>query len=142
MRRIFKFFRLSLHEKFLFIESLLLLIIVKLGLSLLSFKKILDLLEKSRNNSKALYNKLSLEQIAWAVEVSGRYAPKATCLSKALTAQYLFRKNGYCSSVHIGVEKNSNGDLEAHAWIEIDGHIVIGNLKNISRYKHLTSITG
>jgi hypothetical protein len=66
--------------------------------------------------------------------------PGATCLSQALAAQTLFLRQGYPAELHIGVAKNETGQLEAHAWVESEGQVVIGDLQNLSRYTPLPSL--
>ena len=60
------------------------------------------------------------------MEAVSLYLPKVTCLTKALTAHYLLSKNGYSSLVKIGVGKDSEGQFEAHAWLEYDDYVIIG----------------
>lgn len=64
-------------------------------------------------------------KLTWAVAVMSRYVPKATCLTRALTAQILLAGQNYNSNLKIGVSKN-NGEFEAHAWLESDNIIVLG----------------
>ncbi|MBX6771142.1 MAG: lasso peptide biosynthesis B2 protein [Chloroflexi bacterium] len=50
----------------------------------------------------------------------------APCLVQALTVHALLRRHGQPSSLHIGVRKGERGRLEAHAWVECEGSILIG----------------
>jgi hypothetical protein len=68
----------------------------------------------------------SSEEICRAVEVAGRLVPGATCLVKAHVASAMLNRFGYASEIKIGVSKQSS-DLSAHAWLECDGRIVMGN---------------
>jgi len=60
------------------------------------------------------------------VQTVSNYIPQATCLTKALTAQKLLKKYGYISQIKIGVNKDVEGQFEAHAWLEYAGKVVIG----------------
>ena len=42
----------------------------------------------------------------------------AKCLAKALTTQVLMERRGHQCEFKLGVAKNEQGELEAHAWIE------------------------
>lgn len=66
-----------------------------------------------------------IEKLTWAVAVMSRYVPKATCLTRALTAQIVLAGQNYPSNIKIGVSKNK-GEFEAHAWLEYDNIIVLG----------------
>jgi len=48
------------------------------------------------------------------------------CLTKAFVTQLLFKNAGYAAKLHIGVAKGSVKSLDAHAWVESDGKIVVG----------------
>jgi hypothetical protein len=65
------------------------------------------------------------KRLAWAVETASRRAPGTTCLSKALALQHLLSANGRGSELMIGVD-NSQGRFSAHAWLVVDGEILIG----------------
>lgn len=65
------------------------------------------------------------ERIAWAVQAASRYVPDAACLVQALAAQVLLARNGYQSDLRIGVALEQ-GVLQAHAWVESQGKVLIG----------------
>ncbi len=142
MKKVIKFLRLPFVEKYLLIKCILLLTAIRLGLSLLSFKAILNLLDGNREKHIVLKNneQLSPDKISWSVEVASRHVPLTTCLIKALTTKVLLARQGYQSSLNIGVTKSEKGHLDAHAWVESEGRIVIGGLKDLSRYAPLPPI--
>jgi hypothetical protein len=51
-------------------------------------------------------------------------------------------RHGFSPQLRIGVAKGETGKLEAHAWIESQGKIVIGYLKDLSRFTPLPSLEG
>jgi Transglutaminase-like superfamily len=67
------------------------------------------------------------DRIAWSIGSAARIVPRATCLTQALAGEVLLRRAGYPAEVKIGVAKGPTGKLEAHAWVESDGRIVIGD---------------
>jgi len=68
------------------------------------------------------------ERIAWCISVASRYIPGATCLTQALTAQIFLVRRGYDSVLRIGVARDRNGNFMAHAWVEHEGRVVIGEV--------------
>jgi Transglutaminase-like superfamily len=67
------------------------------------------------------------EQLARDVRVVSSYVPRATCLTHALAGQVLLTHYGYPTNVHVGVTKaEGQGTFQAHAWLESDGKVVIG----------------
>jgi hypothetical protein len=142
MKRIVKFLRLPFIEKRLLFKSAFLLLTFRAGLSLFSFKSMLSYLDGIKQRKKKLKdaNNPSEEKIVWVIDVVSRYVPYTTCLSKALTAQVLLKRYGHFSNLHIGVVKNDKGKLDAHAWVESQGKIIIGDLKDLSRYTAFPSL--
>jgi len=57
-----------------------------------------------------------------------RVVPGATCLPQALAAEALLKRGGLPADLRIGVMKGASGKLLAHAWVESDGRIVVGDL--------------
>ncbi|MEC4895589.1 MAG: lasso peptide biosynthesis B2 protein [Oscillatoria sp. PMC 1051.18] len=138
MKQLGKFLRLSFPEKQLLLQAGFLLGLVKLGLLLLPFGKLrqtLAFFSQTKQNHAA-----SIDQIVWAVKISSCYLPGgAKCLAKALTAQILMKRSGYFPELRIGVIKEK-GKLQAHAWIEHEGKVAIGNLTNLSEFTLLPSL--
>ena len=85
-------------------------------------------------------NQPAIDRIAWAVAVASRYVPMATCLTQALAGQMLLARWGHTAQLHIGVANGPGGNLEAHAWLESQGTIVIGDVGELSRYTPLLSL--
>ncbi|MCA1992894.1 MAG: lasso peptide biosynthesis B2 protein [Coleofasciculus sp. S288] len=146
MRRLRKLLRLSGSDRHLLIATLGLLGAIRLGLWLLPFRTLLRLLAKvSQPTSKSgqVKNQTSVGKIVWAVNAVSRYMPGGVkCLARALTTQVLMSRHGHSPELRIGVAKGEGGNLEAHAWIEHQGQVVIGNLKGLSRFIPLPSLQG
>jgi hypothetical protein len=69
--------------------------------------------------------------------------PHATCLPQALAAASLLAHAGHEAELHIGVKKNTKGKLEAHAWVESAGRIVVGDLPwGLEEYTRLPPLPG
>jgi Transglutaminase-like superfamily len=143
MKQLRKLQRLiNTEERHLFFNSFILLALIKLGLLLLPFQTLRQLLANiSQVNPKLQPS--SLGKIIWAVNASTRYMPGgAKCLARALTCQVLMKRHGYSPELRIGVAKSETGKLEAHAWVESQGQIVIGYLADLSRFIPLPSLPG
>ncbi len=144
MRRVRNFLRLSAGDRYFLIKTLVLLIAIRLGLSLLRFNTLLKLVTKiSQPDERSLStSKVTVGKIVWAVNASTRYVPGVKCLARALTTQVLMNQYGQSPELRIGVAKGETGKLEAHAWIEYQGWVVMGNLQDLSRYMPLPSLEG
>ncbi len=144
MRRLLNFFRISGSDQKLLVMSLIILSSIRLGLWLLPFRTLLKLLTKiSQPMSNAqITNKVTVGKIVWAVNAASRYMPGVMCLARALTAQVLMSRYGHSPELRIGVAKTERGKLEAHAWVEHQGRVAIGNLQDLSRFIPLPSLEG
>jgi hypothetical protein len=63
-----------------------------------------------------------------AVCRAARLVPRATCLSQALATIWLLAGRGHAASLRIGVKRGDAGELLAHAWVEHEGRIVVGDI--------------
>jgi hypothetical protein len=52
--------------------------------------------------------------------------PRASCLTQALAATLLLARHGYAATLRVGVAKNEDGSLRAHAWLESGGETLLG----------------
>jgi hypothetical protein len=59
------------------------------------------------------------------------------CLSRALVTEMLLRRAGHPASLRLGVLKEEGCSLEAHAWVECRGRIVIGHPLMVPLYRPL-----
>lgn len=127
-----RFLRLSSAKRRLLVEAAVLLETIKLGLRLLPFKILRRLLTRvSRASAGTLYGTLEarafVREVTWAIEAASLYIPGTkTCLVRALAAQVLLDRRGCPSLLHIGVLKGVGGRLQAHAWVESGGEVLIG----------------
>ena len=77
--------------------------------------------------------------------VAARF-PSATCLVQALAADAMLRRRRLASELRLGVRLRDHGDsadvpdvpIEAHAWVECDGGVVIGAVAHQSEFTVLT----
>jgi hypothetical protein len=141
MTPIRKFLRLCPGEQRLLLETVFLLVTIRIGLSLFPFRTLHRFLTRisSVPDNPPNRDQACTETIAWAVATACRLVPKATCLTQALTVQFLLRKHGQRTRIRIGVARNGEGKFEAHAWAENQAGIAIAN-SDLGRYTLLPPI--
>lgn len=139
MRRIQKFFSLPARDRLLLVKSAFIVTAVRLGLWLLPLQTLCRMLAKITPSGTNCHNKTQdvINSVGWAVTTSSQYVPGATCLTQALATKVLLRQSGQESRLRIGIARSKEGRLEAHAWVESEESIVIGNVKDLSRYTSL-----
>ena len=123
--------------KKLFVQAYIVMCLVRLGLFLLPFNRLQNLILKSKkiNGLAIASSEVTVGAIARAVNRSGKYSPgKPMCLARALTTAVLMGIYDFPYQINIGVAKGESGKIEAHAWVTWEGKVMVGNLPDLSRY--------
>lgn len=127
IRRLRKFARLPAREQRLFLEALILAVVFRTALWFAPFRttqRMLTHLGSARTPAGRVF---SPEAVALAVIRATRVVPRATCLTQALTAKLLLLWNGYPATLRIGVGRDAEAEFAAHAWLEYEGRVIIGD---------------
>ena len=145
MGRISKFLRLDAVDQRLLMKATILAWTVRLGLWVFPFRVLRQLLVKltPSSNASRRTERVPVQRIVWAVMVACRCLPAATCLTQALVTKVLLAGYGYPAIVRLGVARSETGELQAHAWVESRGMVVIGGSEaSLNRYTPLATATG
>lgn len=82
----------------------------------------------------------SIGRIPWAVDVGSNVTPGETdCLPRAIVGEALYAAAGAESVFRLGVRRDADA-LAAHAWLERDGSVTIGDLDDLDRYTSLDAV--
>ena len=136
MERLRKFVHLTSSDRRLLVSTALLLGAIRLGLRLLPFRTLRRLVTKIAQAPVGLRltDQPSVDRLVWAIRVASPYVPKATCLTQALATQLLLARHGHPPAhLRVGVVRGEKGRLEAHAWVESQGKVLVGG-GELSRY--------
>lgn len=130
---------LSGKEVALLVKAASIIALIRIGLVTFPYVKIRRLLNKSsKPKPQAALNQTYPEQVVWAARAIARHTlGDKPCLVQALAVEWLLRRKGYTTSLHIGVNKDKQDKLLAHAWLEYDGDIIIGGRTSPSKYATL-----
>ena len=79
--------------------------------------------------------------VGLAVRRAARVVPQATCLPQALAVMWMLAGRGHAGALRIGVKRGTAGELVAHAWVEHENRIIIGN-HGVKQYAVLPSLEG
>jgi len=72
-------------------------------------------------------------RIVWAIDTASRTIPRMNnCLVRAVAAEALFLRARHPCEIKLGAAK-SGREFAAHAWLESDGDVVIGDFE-LDRY--------
>ncbi len=132
------FLILSPAERALTLRSLVVVSAFRLGLTFTTYNKLRNHIPTPR---KGYAPDDTLRLVARAVMRAARWVPRASCLTQALSAQYLLARSGYASEIRIGVAADQEARFKAHAWLLSDGKIVVGGSeRQINAYTVLTDL--
>ncbi|MGH9557405.1 MAG: lasso peptide biosynthesis B2 protein [Terriglobales bacterium] len=127
MGRLRKFLALPGIERSLLIKAAARQAWISAGLRVLPFSYWRPRLKDStRAAAPAPSHPVPAERVVWAVATAARYVPGATCLVQALAAQSMMSRIGFPAQVRIGVRAGEQSCLEAHAWLVLNGQVILG----------------
>jgi len=131
-----KLLALSARERRLLAEAALLLPAVHALQQALPYRRWRRLLTRSRaSQARSAAGRPGPDELAQAVERARRGLPGAyKCLPAAYTLHLLLHRHGYGSTVTVGVAYAVGGAVEAHAWLEYQGRVLVGALPDLVRF--------
>lgn len=132
-----RFLRRSSAVRRLLIEAVWLLAVIRLGLWLLPFHRLQALLTRlaAAGSDAPEAGETAVARATWAVGWASRFVPGSRCLPQALAAKVLLARRGRTACLRIGVRRGRGRRLEAHAWLERQGGVVIGGEESPSAYE-------
>jgi hypothetical protein len=128
MHLIKRYKQLSAVERSLFFRALAAVAVLRIGLWMLPFRVVRNLVEQFRRSPGRRFDldRRNIRQVAWAVEAASRRIPGTTCLPQGMATHLLLGRLGQRSQLRLGVTHKPGGRLEAHAWVEVNGRVVSG----------------
>lgn len=150
---------LSWQEKRCLLLTFIVLHIIRLGLWQSSFQSLWQCVQSQSFQPPSWMAYLfpvspPITEWVHAIDIASWYTLKqARCLSRALTLYLLMKWCGYCPTLRIGVAKsnavgtNPDADfggqqtrIEAHAWVEHNEQVILGQIRDLERFTVLPSI--
>ncbi len=130
LRRLRSFICLPWPEKCLFTEAYCLTGMVRLAVLLLPFRWLSPLLGQHMLESPEQEDTATIEaarQVGLIVEKVSRHTPwDSKCLVQAIVGKILLRQRGINSTLYLGVGREEEIGLVAHAWLRSGGLILTG----------------
>jgi hypothetical protein len=147
MYKLRKALALSALEWLLIAQAWMWFAAVEVGLRCMSLRTLLRIIQPLGNPRTATKEEREThravpQRAAKCVELASRlHVPNSTCLRKALVLYALLARRGFDAQLLIGVAKATNGQLDAHAWLECQGKILLGEPAT-GRYSTLCALGG
>lgn len=125
-----KFIKLSNSNKLLIIKVVFITAIVRFAMVNIKFKILKKYMgEHNKESTWTLKTEeyVKIKKIRWAVITVSKNTPwESKCLVQALAAQRLLTVQGISSTLYLGVNKQTDISLNAHAWIRSGDVYVTG----------------
>lgn len=121
---------ISTKEKLLFIEAFILTGIMRYKILKTPFNKLkIQLGEYNKESAEEVsietYKKA--KQIRWIVTRISQHTPwESLCLVQAMTVQKMLKKRNISTTIYLGVNKDKNNEMKAHAWIRCGQMYITG----------------
>ena len=130
------------RDRTLIVEAAGALLLVRVGLWTLRYATVRRLIDRIGLDDNTASDEC-VTRIARMITSVGRRLPcRITCLVEALAAQAMLRRRGRESVVRFGVRARVEraATIEAHAWLEHDGTVILGRIDELPRYAVLTPV--
>jgi hypothetical protein len=112
---------------------------IRLALWLLPFRVVRAAVRRFAAPRRGFMNRPTVDDVTSAVARAARVVPRATCLTQSLTASVLLGRHGYPTTLRLGVAREA-GRFDAHAWVECEGRVVVGDA-DLHRYAAVAPIS-
>lgn len=139
-RRITIFLRISWNDKKLLLEVLFLTALTRIIILLIPFNKYQKSLGTYGKETPYRTNTCDYEiikKVSWAVNTISLHTPwESKCLVQAMTAQIMLKRHSLGSTLYLGLSKDSENNMVAHAWLRC-GQVLVTGGYNINAFKEV-----
>jgi hypothetical protein len=130
MSRLRKFLALPPADRGCLLEAAGWLGLARLALLVLPFRWVARLLGRQMARSPEEAGAAPVEllnRISWALATASRHLPwDCLCLAQALAGKAMLQRRGVPSTLYLGLAKDGESQLQAHAWLRCGARILTG----------------
>jgi hypothetical protein len=130
-----KFLKKTRADRILYLEAAFWLGISRLAISVVPFKRIAPFLGVHMASSDVNGNRQqTASRVSCAIRVMSFHLPwECKCLAQAISGKMMLQKRKISSTLYLGMAKDENGVLSAHAWLRSGDAIITGG-GNLQRF--------
>ena len=130
MKLIFKFLALDFYKKRLYAEAIFWLALSRLAVLFLPFRHMARFLGEhmaDHSGNPRIDDLRKVRSVVRVVQTAGRHLPwECKCLVQAITGKMMLASRGIKTTLSLGLAKDDQGDLCAHAWLTLGDRVVLG----------------
>jgi len=141
-----KFSSRSWQERGLFVESFVLLGVMRAAILLFPFRRITSLLGLAQGDTStmpAADMTIDSATIGWSIQAAAARTPwESACLAQALTGMVMLSRRGIGAILYLGVARDESGAeaMSAHAWLRC-GEAILTGAGGVERFSAISSFT-
>lgn len=128
--KLYKFIKISNKEKIDFLRAVIYSGIARVYILFFPFNKLRKNMGNAKTESPSKVDKqieIVAENIGKVVLRASNYTPwESKCLVQALTAQWILKKRGVSTTIYLGLKKDNQENMLAHAWLRCGECYVTG----------------
>ena len=131
--------RLTHSRRWLRIEAWIYLLLSRLAIRLIPFRKLTWFFERpaARPGLAGAAREQLIRDVRWAIWSHARDQPeRIVCFPRGITAQAMLRQRGVATTLYYGATSDSEKGLNAHVWVQ-DGELGIIGTRTNAGYKVL-----
>ena len=111
-------------------EAWALLWMCRVGLWVVPFPRVLRWAEFCAGRFRSS-RRLEPEQVVESIRRALPLTLRASCLTQALAGWILLTRHGVVSRMRIGVTSPQEQGFKAHAWLEVGGRVILGDIEDV-----------
>lgn len=130
LKKIKKYYKIPFHQKLVIIKTYLLMGFVRFLILFIPFKRVASIMGKPMSESPEEVEPsmlITAKKIAWYVKKLSQYTFwESKCLVQALTTLILLKRRKIPCTLYLGMAKDENNKISAHAWLRCGNEVVTG----------------
>ena len=130
----------GLRDWQVFVEALATLLIVKVALHTMDFRRLMAWSRRVRGGTSIDLSRENVQRIAWLVQGASRLTC-VRCLPRSLALTRVLARRGVATTMRIGVQ-TVDGELLAHAWVEWRGRALNDDERSLQEFAAFDNLRG
>ena len=128
-----KFLKKPIKDQWLYIETTFWLGISRIAILILPFKFIAfflgdHMIESEKTNTSTFKSQENVRFITISIQTMSKYLPwECKCLAQAISGKKMLGRRKINSTLYLGVGKDTNGQMIAHAWLRVGEYVILGD---------------
>lgn len=105
--------------------SILVVLIVRIGLWTTKYQRVRSVLVRPCPDDPQVERRVTVARITHAVARIAKLIPDASCLTQTISCQAILSWKGIPSTISMGLKKDDEGAVRAHAWLNWNEQVVL-----------------